>query len=107
MSGTPESGPIRRMASCKLQVPVVLEGRGDEDNIDLDAIENSVNQQSSINFNISQRSPRINGEWEILLISRGSILGEDTLEDAVEQTRRELINQGVGFQVENWRVEAI
>lgn len=106
-SEEPGTGPMRRAISCRLQVAVVLEGRGDRNQIDTSAIENDVNQNSPINFNVRQRDARINGDAEVLLISRGSILGEDTLEEAVERTRRELINQNAGFEILEWRAEAV
>lgn len=106
-SEEPGTGPIKRAVFSRLQVAVVLEGRGDRGNIDTAAIDNEINNELTISFDVRTRDARINGDAEVLLVSRASVLGEETVEDAVEITRRQLINQGVGFQVLEWRIEAI
>lgn len=106
-SEEPGTGPMRRVIGCRLQIAIVLEGRGDRNQIDTSAIEDAVNQQTQTSFDVRQRDARINGDAELLLVSRSSIIDEENLDAGVRVARNELFNQNVGFEVLEWRVEAI
>lgn len=109
MTTTQESGPIRRSIGCRLQVVAILEGSGNREDIDLGAVEDALENSDNVDrsFNIRQRDARINGDAELLLVTRGSIISEDQLENAIAVARNELLNQPVDFTIFEWRIESI
>lgn len=109
MTTTQDSGPVRRTIGCRIQVVAVLEGRGDLENIDLSSVEDALGSSDDVDrsFNVNVRDARIEGDGELLLVTRGSILSEDQLENAVAVARNDLLNQPVGLTINSWRVEAV
>lgn len=90
---------------CSQQIVVELEGR--DGDIDEQQMEQALNSVLMMNVSVSSRQGRFDADKEVLVRTRDSIITSDNITETVNQVRQEIISQNLGFEVSEWRVEAV
>lgn len=91
--------------SCDQQVVIELVGRGGD--VDEQAIQNEMDTSLRKNSTVSVRQARFDADEEVVVRTSDSIILEEDINTIERVVRNQIIQQNIGFEVSEWRVEAV
>lgn len=90
---------------CSQQVVVELVGR--DGSVNNQQIESALDSAIAKSTSVSTRQGRFDADKEIVVKTRDSIILEEDVDAITRTVSNEIISQNLGFEISEWRIEAV